>query len=132
MPYSFRISKTVRFEASHVLEGLPPGHQCGNLHGHSWVATVEIVARNLDDAGMALDFGAVGAVVKTLDHRHLNDILGKDAAGKVVNPTSENVARWIYENLTRQILKLEAQDDVKVVSVRVEETCTSAVTLEPE
>ena len=68
----------------------------------------------------------VTAIVSALDHRHLNDLFGD------VNPTSENVARWIYEQLTRTLLKLDAQDDVKVESVRIEETCRSAVTLRYE
>ena len=118
------VSKEFRFEASHRL----PYHQgkCARLHGHSWVGRVVCSASELSaagsDRGMVTDFDAIAAAVaplveESLDHWHLNDSTGLD------NPTSEEVARWIYDRLKPRLPLLDA--------VVVEETCTSRCEYRP-
>lgn len=110
--------KDFRFEASHVL----PRHEgkCRRLHGHSWRGRVEVRGDHLQQegpaSGMVLDFGAISAVVgklveSHLDHWHLN------STTELENPTSEELARWVFNQLEPQVPGL--------YSVEIEETCTS-------
>lgn len=89
---TYTISKEFSWSASHQLDGLPPGHPCSRLHGHNYVARVELASHLLDSTGFVLDYGAlapVGAWIDaTLDHRHLNDV--PELLG--MNPTAENLA----------------------------------------
>ena len=87
------ISKDFAFSASHVLNGLPEGHQCGRLHGHNYVIRVELRSDQLDDTGFVLDYGDLAPFGRwldaTLDHRHLNDAL------PLGQPSSEHLARYL-------------------------------------
>lgn len=118
----YRLEKTFRFEASHRLP-FHPG-KCARLHGHSWRFTVCLEAPLLQEtgpaAGMVVDFNHIRDVVapiidEYLDHRHLNESLDME------NPTSENVAKWLFFRL-RSLLTQEGRT---LVTVRVHETCTS-------
>jgi 6-pyruvoyltetrahydropterin/6-carboxytetrahydropterin synthase len=109
------ISKTFRFEAAHSLPNVPPGHKCGNLHGHSFTCEIFCTGAVEPHEGWVLDFADISSAfapfLLQLDHNHLNTIDGLE------NPTSENIARWIYRNLRPRLSKLSA--------VAVSETCTS-------
>lgn len=120
----FTLTKTFRFEASHQL----PRHsgKCARLHGHSWTMKVEVRGERLHDSGsssgMLMDYGDISAIVKPLvedylDHWHLNDSTG------LQNPTSEELARWIFNRLAGSLPGLTA--------VLVEETCTSSCEYRP-
>lgn len=111
----FEIRKSISFEAAHRLTGVPEGHKCARLHGHSFEATF-IVRGPLDPkAGWVVDFGdvkaAVAPIIARLDHYYLNDIAGLE------NPTSEVLAKWIYDRAKKSIPRLH--------QVIVAETCTS-------
>lgn len=121
---SWIIRKTVRFEAAHKL----PLHdgKCARLHGHSFVATVEVAGTGLVASGpktdMVADFGDIGGPLKRLveerlDHYYLNDSTGLE------NPTSERLAQWMFDVLQPAIPGL--------VAVEVEETCTSTARYRP-
>jgi 6-pyruvoyltetrahydropterin/6-carboxytetrahydropterin synthase len=107
------IFREFRFEAAHLLPYVPAGHKCGRLHGHSYRVEVHVAGDVDPAAGWVLDFADVSAAWKPLDdlldHRYLNDVPGLD------NPTSENLAAWIWQRLAA--LPLSA--------VVVRETCTS-------
>jgi 6-pyruvoyltetrahydropterin/6-carboxytetrahydropterin synthase len=109
------IFKEFTFEAAHRLPHVPDGHKCGRLHGHSYAVTIHVDGPVDPRSGWVRDFGDLSAVVKPLvaelDHYYLNDIEGLD------NPTSEVLARWIWERLCPQL------PDLSQVAVR--ETCTS-------
>ncbi|HZL36965.1 MAG TPA: 6-carboxytetrahydropterin synthase QueD [Tepidisphaeraceae bacterium] len=110
-----RLSKTFRFEAAHDLPTFPPGHKCRRLHGHSFRFDV-VVEGDVDPAkGYLIDYGdikkAADPLVRQLDHYYLNEIEG------LSNPTSENLARWIYDRLKPGLPMLQC--------VIVHETCTS-------
>ena len=110
-----RLSKTFHFEAAHGLPTFPPDHKCRRLHGHSFRFDV-IVEGEVDPAkGYLIDYGdiktAAQPIVKRLDHYYLNEIEG------LSNPTSENLARWIWRRLCPSLPAL--------CQVTVRETCTA-------
>ncbi|MFI5382155.1 MAG: 6-carboxytetrahydropterin synthase QueD [Tepidisphaerales bacterium] len=110
-----RLVKTFGFEAAHLLPTFPDGHKCRRLHGHSFRVDV-VVEGEVDPAkGYLVDYGeikqAAEPLIKQLDHYYLNDIPGLE------NPTSENLAKWIYDKLQPKLALLTA--------VIVYETCTT-------
>ncbi len=122
MSHRWILTKRMRFEASHQL----PRHdgKCARLHGHSWQVEVEVRGVQLHQAGpkagMLADFGDIGGplatlVAERLDHYHLNDSTG------IPDPTSEELARWIFNRLDAPYYAL----GVTLTAVTVEETCTS-------
>ena len=90
----FIISKQFAFSASHTIGGLPADHPCGRLHGHNYVVEVELRAPALTAVGFVRDYRDLAElktfIDETLDHRHLNDVLGHDQT------TSEHLALWLY------------------------------------
>lgn len=107
--------KSFQFEAAHLLPHLPKSHKCRRLHGHSF--KVDIVVSGECDArlGWLVDYGdlskAFQPLWKKLDHRYLNEIPGLE------NPTSENLAAWIWHRLKPKMPLL--------TQVIVAETCQS-------
>lgn len=117
----FVITKEFHFSASHVLDRLPSWHECARMHGHNYIVVVELSAEELNDVGFVRDYRELGVVKdwidKTLDHRHLNDVLG------TLPPTAEHLARWIYERWEEDFPELSA--------VRVSETPKTWATYNP-
>jgi 6-pyruvoyltetrahydropterin/6-carboxytetrahydropterin synthase len=78
----YTIAKTFAFSASHIIGGLPPEHPCGRLHGHNYEVEVILQAAALDGVGFVRDYRELSALKEfldaTLDHNHLNDVLGHD------------------------------------------------------
>ena len=111
----YRLRIKSHFDAAHKLVGYEG--KCSRLHGHTWKVEVFVVGDKLDKIGMLMDFIAlkkkVGEVVERLDHNFLNDLKEID------NPTSENVSRYIYNNL-RDLPK-----SVRLERVRVWESSSS-------
>ena len=109
------IFKEFRFEAAHRLPNVAPGHKCARLHGHSFQVSIHVEGPVGGESGWVQDFSDLGCAWKplseVLDHNYLNEIDGLD------NPTSENLACWIWD---RVVVNLPALS--KVV---VRETCTS-------
>lgn len=109
------IYKEFTFEAAHVLPAVPEGHKCGRLHGHSFRVEVHVSGPLDTRLGWVLDFADIKTVVKPviarLDHYYLNDIPGLE------NPTSENVARWLWREINPLLPQLSC--------IVVKETCTS-------
>lgn len=89
------------FASAHTLRDYPG--DCRRMHGHNWKVEVEVVAKELDEVGMGLDFkvikDATRALAKRLDHRYLNDIEPFDK----INPTAENIAAYFYKNLSHSL-----------------------------
>jgi 6-pyruvoyltetrahydropterin/6-carboxytetrahydropterin synthase len=114
------IFKEFTFEAAHRLPNVPPGHKCARLHGHSYRIAIHVEADVDQDTGWVMDFGDIQCAFQPLharlDHYYLNEIEGLE------NPTSENLARWIWQRLKPNLPHLS-----KVV---VRETCTSGCVYE--
>ena len=109
------IYKEFMIEAAHRLPGLPEGHKCARVHGHSFKVAIHVTGPVGEDTGWVIDFADIETsfmpVYEQLDHHYLNEIEGLE------NPTSEVLARWIWNKLKPQLPILS-----KVV---VNETCTT-------
>ena len=109
------IFKAFTIEAAHRLPRLPATHKCSRLHGHSFRIEIHVRGDVDQNTGWVRDFAELKAVFQPLherlDHSYLNDVEGLD------NPTSENLARWIWMRLQPVLPGL-----AKVV---VHETCTA-------
>lgn len=109
------IYKTFTFESAHRLPNVVPGHKCGRMHGHSYEITVRLRGPLDPELGWVRDFGDVSAAFKPLferlDHQVLNEIEGLE------NPTSENLARWLWSKLRPSLPEL--------AEVGVKETATA-------
>ncbi|MGN2642376.1 6-carboxytetrahydropterin synthase QueD [Nocardia takedensis] len=118
-PGVYRICKRFSFEAAHFLRGLPEGHKCARLHGHSYSVEIVLWARELTGPGFVVDFADLKALKThldaSLDHTTLNDVLD-------VEPTSENLAKWLYEWCA---VGLALPETARVEAVRVSETDTT-------
>ena len=117
----YKISKQFRFSASHILEHLPEEHPCARMHGHNYLVIVHLKSKNLDEYGFVKDYKKLNSVKQfidqNLDHRHLNDCLP-------CHPTSENIARFLYERFKPEIAELYA--------VEVSETPQTSCIYEPD
>jgi 6-pyruvoyltetrahydropterin/6-carboxytetrahydropterin synthase len=91
----YTIAKRFAFSASHTIGGLPPDHPCARLHGHNYEVEVILQSASLDAVGFVRDYGGLSALKDfldtTVDHRHLNDVLGHDKT------TVEVISRWLYD-----------------------------------
>lgn len=86
------------FEAAH--HNAPPDqpdHKCARVHGHSWRAEVEMVYSRLDGIGWGPDFGQIKAIIRSLDHNDLNELLAPLA------PSAEHIAQWLYREIEEVI-----------------------------
>jgi len=109
------IFKVFTLEAAHRLPNVPDGHKCARLHGHSFRVELHVEGPVDAHTGWVMDFAdikkAFAPLYDQLDHHYLNDIEGLE------NPTSENLARWIFQRLRPALPGLD--------QVVVHETCTS-------
>ena len=116
----FELDVIREFSSAHCLKGY-----CGNCsekHGHNWSVQVFIRSEKLDEIGIAVDFKALkrelDALLGELDHKDLNSIPPFDK----LNPTSENIAMYIYKRLSEKL----NGNGVKVYRVRVGENASSS------
>lgn len=117
-----QIYKEFTFEAAHRLPNVPPGHKCARLHGHSFRVEIHVAGPVGETSGWIMDFADLKAAFaplhEKLDHRFLNEVPGLE------NPTSENLAKWIWRELRPALPQL--------CRVVVRETCTSGCIYEGE
>ncbi|NTU43109.1 MAG: 6-carboxytetrahydropterin synthase QueD [Nitrospirales bacterium] len=111
------------FASAHQLRGYKG--KCENLHGHNWRVQVTVAAEKLNEIDLALDFhdlkNMTREIVLQLDHRCLNEIFPFTER----NPSSENIARWIFDSLKKRIVEYK---NVKVSAVTVWESDTASAT----
>lgn len=109
------IYKDFSIEAAHRLPKVPEGHKCARLHGHSFQVRIVVSGDPGENSGWVMDFSEIKQVFKPLfdqlDHHYLNEIEGLD------NPTSENLAIWIWDHLIKDLPLLSR--------IEIKETCTS-------
>jgi 6-pyruvoyltetrahydropterin/6-carboxytetrahydropterin synthase len=109
------VFKTFTIEAAHSLPNVAPDHKCARLHGHSFRVEIHVGGPVDATAGWVIDFAdikkAFQPLYDQLDHYHLNEVEG------LKNPTSENLARWIWQRLLPALPNLRR--------IIVHETCTS-------
>lgn len=96
MPYKIKVEGD--FSTAHNLRGYKG--KCERLHGHNWKVEVTVVSDRLNKLGMVMDFrklkNKLNKVLDGLDHRYINEL----PYFRKVNPTSENIARYIYDKLS--------------------------------
>ena len=112
----FELFVKSHFSAAHAIEGY--AGDCARIHGHNWMIEVYARCKRLDALGMGVDFRlierSIEELLDDLDHRNLNEL--PDFKG--INPTSENIARFIYKGLSGKL----NDEDVKISRVKVGET----------
>jgi len=118
----YELSIESHFSAAHQLRGYPG--DCARLHGHNWHITLFVTCSSLDELGLGIDYkimkSELKAALEPWDHYNLNDIPPFD----VINPSSEQVARLLFEEMSRRI----NNERVQVSRISVSETCTAKVT----
>jgi 6-pyruvoyltetrahydropterin/6-carboxytetrahydropterin synthase len=111
-----------KFSGAHQLRGYKG--KCENLHGHNWKVQVHVSAEILNDIDVAIDFHDLKRyteeVVEQLDHGFLNEVFPFTE----INPSSENIAKWIFDSLKKKI----GNDNVEVSAVTVWESDTASAT----
>jgi len=116
MPGVFEVYVKTHFSAAHALRGYQG--DCARLHGHNWIIEAFVKCKDLDDIGIGIDFRdikkGVKDVLQGLDHFNLNEL----PAFRDENPTSENIAKFIYKELSKKL----NSEVVKISKVKVSET----------
>jgi 6-pyruvoyltetrahydropterin/6-carboxytetrahydropterin synthase len=97
----YELKITSQFAAAHQLREIRGG--CENLHGHNWKIEVSVIGSELGKDGLLIDFrlikGETKKVIDDLDHKFLNELASFDN----VEPSSENIARHIFESISRKL-----------------------------
>ena len=123
----YSITKRFHFSAAHHLLGLAPGHKCAAGHGHNYSVEVVVESATLDARGFVRDYGELKDLGEHidiyLDHQDLNEVGAKFGIEELVQPTAENIARYLYE------WSIERWPDV--VAVRVSETPETSAEYRP-
>ncbi len=109
------VFRVFQIEAAHRLPNVPAGHKCARIHGHSFRIEVHVTGDIIEPSGWVMDFAdlrrAFQPLFDRLDHHYLNEIEGLE------NPTSENLARWIWQRLEPGLPGLS--------KIAVQETCNA-------
>ena len=116
----YELSIETGFASAHQLRGYKG--KCEKLHGHNWKVQISVTAERLNEIDLAIDFHELkkiaNEVISPLDHAYLNDIFPFTEK----NPSSENIAKWIYETMKKKI----NDDNVRVSAVTVWESDTAS------
>jgi 6-pyruvoyltetrahydropterin/6-carboxytetrahydropterin synthase len=122
----FEITIEETFAAGHALRNYRG--KCENVHGHNYRCQVSVQGEQLDSIGLLVDFvelkRVVHSVLDRLDHQWLNEFPPFD----VLNPSAENMAKYIYDEVNAG---LTGKNDVKLGWVRLWETDTASATYRP-
>lgn len=118
----FTLWKDFTFEAAHQLTKVPPGHQCGHLHGHSYRVRIHCEGFLDSNRDWVIDYAEIGSIVRPviaeLDHSFLNHVME-------IETTAENLAYWIGCKIHPKLYKF-------LKAVEVFETPTTSVICEME
>jgi len=119
----YKLNVTSKFSAAHRLVEYPGA--CARIHGHNWTVKVSVVAENVDENGMVMDLvelkQMIDRCISQFDHCVINDVSPFDT----LNPTSENIAKYLYDYVAERI-------DLSVHAVEVAEVDDYSVVYSPE
>ena len=122
MAQKFVLKTLLDFASAHSLRDYPG--DCAKLHGHNWKIEVQVIGEKLNDIGMVIDFKEIKKhtkeVIKELDHTYLND----HPHFKEINPTAENIAVYLFQEIKNRIQTPE----VKMHSLTVWENDRNCIT----
>ncbi len=117
----YEVSIRKSFSAAHTLD---IGGKCEDLHGHNFTVDVTVASKNLDSEGLVVDFRILKVwtddIIEQLDHKFLNDL----PVFQGINPSSENIARFIFDSLAEKTDK----NNLQISKVTVWESNTSWAT----
>lgn len=100
----YYVKKRLEISAAHFLK-LDYDSKCSELHGHNWIVTVYLKSKILNENGMVEDFTFIKENIhQVLDHKIINDVLEE------INPTAENIAKWIADKIGAKCFKVEVQE----------------------
>jgi 6-pyruvoyltetrahydropterin/6-carboxytetrahydropterin synthase len=123
----FQVTVDETFSSGHALRGYKG--KCENVHGHNYKVRVTLEGPQLDSIGLLYDFTHLKRVIReivgSVDHKFLNDFAPFDA----INPSAENLAKYFFDETTRQMNALP--DGARVTSVTIWETDTTSATYWP-
>ncbi|OGW36827.1 MAG: 6-carboxytetrahydropterin synthase QueD [Nitrospirae bacterium RBG_13_39_12] len=119
----FELMVETYFSSAHQLRGYKG--KCERLHGHNWKVQVYVTSERLNDLDIAIDFHELkkltNEVIVSLDHGFLNEIFPFTEK----NPSSENIAKWVYDSLKK---KINNDSNVNLSAVTVWESETASAT----
>ena len=122
----FEVTIEETFAAGHALRNYRG--KCENVHGHNYRCQVTVAGKELDSIGLLVDFvelkRVVHSVLDRLDHQWLNEFPPFD----VLNPSAENMAKYIYDEVSSG---LQGREGVQIASIRLWETDTASATYRP-
>jgi 6-pyruvoyltetrahydropterin/6-carboxytetrahydropterin synthase len=123
----YEVSVDETFAAAHNLRGYKG--KCENLHGHNYKVRVTLSGKEVDSVGLLYDFvhlkQVIQSVIRSLDHKYLNELPPFD----VLNPSAENIARYIYDQAAKQLH--QAPNGAEVSSITVWESDVTSATYRP-
>jgi len=115
----YELKIITQFAAAHRLENFYG--KCEALHGHNWKVEVFLAGPRLDEAGLLMDFGQIkartNALLEEIDHKYLNEL----EPFREQNPSSENLARYLFERLAAALNR----EGIRVARVNVWESDNS-------
>ncbi len=118
----FELTIESTFSAAHQLRGYKG--ECERLHGHNWKVHIHVLAERLNEIDIAIDFHELkriaSEVLQPLDHSFLNDVFPFTEK----NPSSENVAKWVYDALKKKL----PDENIMLSAVTVWESETASAT----
>lgn len=119
----YKLMIETSFSSAHQLRGYKG--KCENLHGHNWKVQVYVVSDVLNDIDLVIDFHEIKSltneIISKLDHTLINNVFPFTEK----NPSSENIAKWIFDSLKE---KMSKYTDIKVSAVTVWESATASAT----
>ena len=123
----FQVTVDETFSSGHALRGYKG--KCENLHGHNYKVRVTLEGPQLDSVGLLYDFTHLKRVIREIvgvvDHKFLNDMAPFD----VINPSAENLAKYFYDETTRQMNAMP--EGARVTSITIWDTDTTSATYRP-
>ena len=123
----FQVSVEETFSAGHALRGYKG--KCENPHGHNYRVRITVEGPEVDSIGLLVDFlhlkAAIRDVIHVLDHQYLNDL----EPFRTVNPSTENMAKYFYDETARKLTQMPA--GARVTDITVWETDTSVARYRP-
>jgi 6-pyruvoyltetrahydropterin/6-carboxytetrahydropterin synthase len=123
----FQVTVDQTFSSGHALRGYKG--KCENVHGHNYKVRVTLEGPHLDSIGLLYDFTHLKRVIREIvggvDHKFLNDLAPFD----VINPSAENLAKYFYDETTRQMNAMP--EGARITSITIWETDTTSATYWP-
>lgn len=123
----FEIAVEESFSAGHALRGYKG--KCENVHGHNYKVRVTLAGEQLDSTGLLYDFvelkRGISEVIQAIDHKFLNDLPPFDR----INPSAENIAKYFYDAVSRQLAA--SANEARVTEVTIFETDTTTASYRP-